>query len=78
MRRLRRGLTAVLLLHGVLAVGGAWAQRPPGAVTAELGFPPPGTRLVTRRTDDQGTTTTRTWVILEEGRSAATPPSADA
>ena len=73
MRRLRQGLTAVLLLPGVLAVGGAWAQPPPGVPGAQPGFPPPGTRLVTRRTDDQGTTTTRTWVILEEGSHEGRP-----
>lgn len=50
-------------LLGLLA--GCAALPPPG--TAELEFPPVGTRWVSRTVDNEGASSTATWTVLEDG-----------
>jgi hypothetical protein len=51
----------------VAACAAAPAAPPPGAVQADIAFPSPGTRWVTRTTDQSGAVSTRTFTVVEEG-----------
>jgi hypothetical protein len=49
------------------ACAAAPAAPPPGAIQADVAFPSPGTKWVTRTTDQSGAVTTITLTALEDG-----------
>jgi len=65
-------LAMVGLVVSVAGVATAPAQAPPGAVTAEIGFPPVGAKFEYRTVED-GATKTQIFTVLEEGTYRGKP-----
>ena len=63
------------LLMGLIAflAGCATTEPPPGAFKADVGFPSPGTKWVSRTVDHTGAATTKTLTVLEEGAYEGKP-----
>ena len=49
------------------------AEAPPGAVKADVGFPPPGTKWVARTMSQTGSSATITYTVLEDGTYEGKP-----
>ncbi|KRT68363.1 MAG: hypothetical protein XU13_C0076G0008 [Candidatus Rokubacteria bacterium CSP1-6] len=60
----------VVLLAGCSTVA---TEPPAGRVAADMEFPAPGTRWITRSSDQSGKTWTTTWNVLEEGSYQGKP-----
>jgi hypothetical protein len=72
----RRSMSYAILAALVIVCGGCAttpAAPPPGGVQADVAFPSPGTRWVTRTTDQSGVVSTLTLTALEEGAYEGKP-----
>ncbi|MBI3030964.1 MAG: tetratricopeptide repeat protein, partial [Candidatus Rokubacteria bacterium] len=70
MRGHRLVLGLIVLLAGCATVGTEPFERP---VSADMEFPAPGSRWITRSSDQRGRTRTTTWNVLEEGSYQGKP-----
>lgn len=77
MRQLTTSLLATMMAMAIAGCANTPAKPPAGAVTAEVGFPSPGTKLVFRKTDvthmNATSTQTYTETVLRDGVYKGTP-----